>query len=294
MGRYAVAGLTLLSIAACAKRSDDSASSRYASSTGQSELQASPRHEEGGPEEHQKTPRERARAQGGSPLLPPLRAEEDIIALPVSGFEDAYVSVPTLATAPRPVIVAAHGAGDRPDSQCRAWRDVVGDRAFVVCPAGRPMQGPADSRGFVWSDASAIGREKDAALDALEGKFAGYVQRASPVYAGFSQGAILGVPLVAKSAADHPRIVLIEGGWGGWQIATARSFGKLGGERVLFVCGQKNCLQGANASQKTLERAGVQARVVGLESAGHTYGGAVHDAVKEAFPWVVEGLPGWQ
>jgi hypothetical protein len=35
-----------------------------------------------------------------------------------------------------PVVIAVLGIGDTPEEQCEAWRDVVGVRAFVLCPRG--------------------------------------------------------------------------------------------------------------------------------------------------------------
>ncbi|MBX3232784.1 MAG: hypothetical protein KIT84_43685 [Labilithrix sp.] len=35
-----------------------------------------------------------------------------------------------------PVVVAVIGIGDTPEEQCETWRDVVGARAFVLCPRG--------------------------------------------------------------------------------------------------------------------------------------------------------------
>lgn len=67
--------------------------------------------------------------------LAPLTSPPQV-PLPVSGFGDAVVSVPIGATAAMPVVVAVLGIGDTPEEQCEAWRDIVGIRAFVLCPRG--------------------------------------------------------------------------------------------------------------------------------------------------------------
>ena len=41
-------------------------------------------------------------------------------------------------TKPVPVLVAVIGIGDTPEEQCAVWRELVGKRAFVLCPRGLP------------------------------------------------------------------------------------------------------------------------------------------------------------
>ena len=50
----------------------------------------------------------------------------------------AFVSVPLGATSARPIMVAAHGAGDRSEWACGAWRGVTDAFPFIVCPQGGP------------------------------------------------------------------------------------------------------------------------------------------------------------
>lgn len=78
--------------------------------------------------------REKPHGQGGS--LPPLAFSGATMQLPVAGHGDAVVSVPAGVTRAMPVVVAVLGIGDTPEEQCEAWRDIVGTRAFVVCPRG--------------------------------------------------------------------------------------------------------------------------------------------------------------
>ncbi len=73
-------------------------------------------------------------ATGG--MIAPLQTPAPTMALAVAGFGDAVVSVPAGATRALPVVVAVLGIGDTPEEQCEAWRDVVGSRAFVLCPRG--------------------------------------------------------------------------------------------------------------------------------------------------------------
>src|SRR5687768_13700772 len=59
-------------------------------------------------------PTDRVDAPTPKAALAALRAEW-LITMPVEGFRDARVTVPQGATEPRPVVVALHGAGDRPE-----------------------------------------------------------------------------------------------------------------------------------------------------------------------------------
>lgn len=76
------------------------------------------------------------RPNGPAGNLPPLTSAVAHAALPVAGHLDAVVSIPAGATRAMPVVIAVLGIGDTPEEQCEAWRDVVGVRAFVLCPRG--------------------------------------------------------------------------------------------------------------------------------------------------------------
>lgn len=226
--------------------------------------------------------------------LPPLEAPSPLVELPVPGHGAMVVSLPLGATTPRPVVVAAHGAGDRPDWQCRAWRDIVGDRAFVACPRGFPMDPrlPPSLTGYFYTTHLQLGKEVTAALAALAARYPDHLDPSAPVYAGFSQGAIMGALLLPHHPARFARAVLIEGGYGGfqeWNLQMARWFRERDGRSVLLACGRAQCADEAERSAGYMQREGLQARVVHAPGAGHTYGGAVWDEVARAFPWLVSG-----
>ena len=86
-------------------------------------------------------------------------------------------------------------------------------------------------------------------------------------------------------------MVLVEGGHDRWTPGTAKAFATAGGRRVLFACGQASCFLDAKRAAAHLERAGVAAKVVGVKDAGHTYGGAVADAVRGAWSFLEAPLP---
>ena len=218
------------------------------------------------------------------------------VGLPVAGHGDAVVSVPLGPSRRRPVLVAAGGAGDTPEWQCEAWREIVDDRAFVLCPRGlalNPRSVPADRR-YYYRNHFALEREVLAGLDALRARFGDLVDGGPVVYAGFSQGATMGMLVVLRNPSRLRRAILIEGGSQKWDLGSAQRFRRSGGERVLLVCGQAGCFEGARVSSEHLGAARVEARAVWAQGEGHTYGGGVAVKVRENFDWLVQGDSRWE
>ena len=221
--------------------------------------------------------------------LAPLGGEW-LVRLSLPGFGDAVVSVPLGATSPRLVVVALHGRNDRPEWACGEWRGVTEGKAFVLCPHGVPVDAPP-GRGLAFGDAAATRREIDAGLAALRARFGPWIAEGPRVLAGFSLGAILGVPIVAEDAARCPVAVLGEGGQAQWTPARAASFARGGGRRVLFVCSTGACEQETAAARRILEREGVATRLVSAGHVGHLVDDRVVAVARAAWPWVTEGLP---
>ena len=235
--------------------------------------------------------------RGAEPSAP-LAARAPFLDLPVPHHHAAVVSLPLGAAAPRPVLVAAHGAGDTPEWQCQAWRRIVGDRAFILCPRGFPMNPyvPAAETGYFYTTHHALGREITLALEALRARFPEHVDAAAPAYAGFSQGAIMGALLLPNHPARFVRAALVEGGYGlfqEWNIPVAQSFKRRGGSRVLLACGRPACVEQARVSAGYLRRAELEARVIHAQGAGHSYGGVMGEELLRAFAWLIEGDPRW-
>jgi len=250
------------------------------------------------------------------PGLPALAAPAPA-SLPVPGFGEAAVSAPLGITRPAPTLVAVLGIGDTPESQCGVWKELVGDRAFVVCPrfkphyvrvardAGDELEGDEASEpgedagevvqsGYFPADVEAVEREVEATVAALRARFGPYVAAGPAVYAGFSRGAFLGASFVAKHPDRFPRAILIEGGQSAWNDATAAAFANGGGKRVLFACGQPSCVSEAESAAQFLARAHVETRVVHGQGEGHGYKRQVKEQVRQAFAWVTEGDPAWR
>jgi predicted esterase len=219
-------------------------------------------------------------------------AGADLVDLDVPHFKPAVVSVPNGTTDARPVVVAVHGVGDRPDWQCQEWRRLVGGRAWVLCPRGvvsTQWSTRGDTR-WTWNGATFMKREIDAALEALAARFGPeHVDEEKMVYAGFSYGAANGIAVVAQDAARFPYVVLTEGGGDRWTEALARAFVAGGGARVLFVCGQKYCVTTSAPSEAILRRAKAGCEKLVFSPEGHAYGGGVAQKIRDEWTWVTDG-----
>ena len=231
--------------------------------------------------------------------LAPLESKDDnpLTVVEVAGFNRAVVSIPLGATSSRPVLVAVHGVDDTPEKQCAVWRGIVGDRGFVLCPRGFPHVGK-QHHGFYFRSVEQLGEEIDGALASLHERFPGYVDDASMIYTGFSQGATFGVDLVARDPKRFPRVVLIEGGVGDWLPDAANEFGAHGGKRVLFACGLKRRFPLAEAMADELESRGIASKTVMGKSPGkdeymHWYNGPVAEEIRASFAWVADGDGRW-
>ena len=232
------------------------------------------------------------RTTKGPELMSPLA----LVQLSVPGYVDAVVSLPRGATTPRPLVVAAHGAGDRAEYHCELWHRIVGDRAFVLCPQGRRTNEsvPHADAGYYYPDHFALDEEVKAAIAALEARYRAHLDSEQAVYTGFSQGAIHGAHVIVLNPEVFPRAVLVEGGNGffnEWSVPAARKYRAGGGRRILFACGSPACVRTAERCASYLKKAGVEARVVHAEGAGHSYGPAMEAELRASFEWLVADDP---
>ena len=214
--------------------------------------------------------------------------------LEVPGFLDAVLSLPPRARGPRPVLMVAHGAGDRPEWQCEWWASGLGERAVILCLRGKAMYPRRSDTGYYYPTHHALEREALAALSALRAAHGERVAEGSVVYAGFSQGAIMGALVTAQHPELFENLILIEGGYDEWDVPSSRKLAASGKARVLFACGQSYCASHARRSMQWLRSGGVEARLELAPGAGHTYAGAVGERVIAAFDWVVEGDERWK
>lgn len=227
------------------------------------------------------------------PFSSPPSTAAETVGLAVDGALPAVVALPATAER-RPVLVVAHGAGDRPEWQCEWWSAALALRAVVLCLRGSAMYPRSPDTGYYFRDHHALGRELVAALAALERAYPERIDARAPAFAGFSQGAIMGALVAQEKAPLFSRLILIEGGYDEWNVASAKRLRRGGEARVLFACGQDYCASHARRSIGWLEHAGVGARLVNAPGAGHTYADRVGEAVSQALPWVFEGDRRWE
>lgn len=216
----------------------------------------------------------------------------ELVSLSVTGYGNAIVSVPSESRDPRPVLVAAHGAGGRPAWQCEVWGGIVKHRGFVLCPQGTRMNRDPH-QGFFFRDHYALEQEVLVALEALRERFGQRIAHGPVVYVGFSQGATMGALMVVKHPDVFQRLVLVEGGEAQWDVPTATRFRQGGGQRVLLVCGRHACTERAKTSLRWLEKGGLRARVEYVVGGGHSYDHGIPDRLYETFDWVIAGDQRW-
>jgi len=223
--------------------------------------------------------------------LEPLIEWKAVDSLRVDGYAPAYVSVPVGATSRRPIVLAAHGNNETPEAFCTAMRDVIGPKAFVLCPRGElPSR---NQPGYVFTSPQQLALECEAGIRAIERAYPAYVDKTALMYVGFSRGAFLSVPIISTEPARFPRAILIEGGQDAWTDDRIRAFGAAGGKRIFFACGQLDCRDDARAVAVRLNEVGVETRVTYRE-AGHVYTGPVGEELRKGIDWVTEGDARWQ
>lgn len=266
-GLLAVAPSALAALEACRAASDGKTTLQTRAA--ESSLAAPP-----APADH---PRNEVRP-ATSASLPALRADWLV---PLGNERDGVVAPAVGATEARPIVVAVHGAGDRPEWSCGGWRMASQLGSFVVCPRGVAMT----AQTFGWSSSQQLAERVEAAVTRARGLFGAYVSGGPMIYAGFSQGATLAEPFLRKHAARFPIAILAEGGYEtASSSAFARGFRQAGGRRIVLVCGGAGCFQRARLSRVVLERAGIEVLIVGDPLAGHNLNQRMQQALQSAWP----------
>ncbi len=215
----------------------------------------------------------------------------EFVPLEVTDFSPSLVRLPD-GDGKAPVLVVTHGAGGTAEAHCELWARIVKGKALLLCVRGR-ARGPKPADGEYYPDHPTLERETFAALTALRARYPERVADGPVLYAGFSQGATMGALMLVDHADEVTRLVLVEGGFADWNVARARSFRERGGERVLFVCGRKECAGPARNSAYWFRLAGVPARVEYVAGAGHSHDERVEARIVTALPWLLEGDARW-
>jgi pimeloyl-ACP methyl ester carboxylesterase len=219
------------------------------------------------------------------------RSAAPYVPLDVPDFSPSLVYLPE-GEAKAPVLVVTHGAGGTAEGHCDLWSRITNHKAVLLCVRGR-ARGPNPDDGEYYPDHLSLERETFAALAALHARFPERLAEGPAFYAGFSQGATMGARMLVEHASEVSRLVLVEGGFAEWSVARARAFRENGGQRVLFVCGRKECAEPARNSAHWFKLAGVDAAVEYIQGAGHSHDARVEARILARLPWLVAGDARW-
>jgi dienelactone hydrolase len=232
-----------------------------------------------------------AAASAEAPAIEPVGPKTEPLDVP--GFLPSLLVVPA-GPGPHPLLVVTHGAGGRPEPHCARYAELSKGRAFVLCTPGHENNRmlPPEQRGYFYDGHHELGREVLAARAALIAKYGERVDASGAMFAGYSQGASMGLLFLhekGEHAALFSTVLLVEGGYEDWNIALSERMKRAGMKRVAIVCGQSKCNDKARLSLHYMKQGGLDARLLYASRAGHTYEGTVRPLVDEAFSWVTEG-----
>jgi predicted esterase len=207
--------------------------------------------------------------------------------LPVEGAKDAVLFLPE--TPSGLVLVITHGAGGTPEAHCEQWERRTRGQVVLLCPRGREMHVGAVPAAYYYPDHNALEAEVVAAVSALE-VAAPATSQATWVYAGYSQGANMGVLMILEHLDRFAALCFTEGGFAGWSQQRAKQAAKRRDLKVAFVCGTSHCRELAHQSARLLRAQGVATRVESATGAGHRPDGPVGDKLDALLPWLLPRL----
>lgn len=225
----------------------------------------------------------------GSVTLPALAASSWLLSLPVPGYGAARVALPLGAREPRPLVLAIHGALDRPEWQCGSYRGIAGGRSFILCPQGDARE----PSGFTLGSPEDTESELRAAISALKARFSAHVARGPVVLSALGPGVDHALALALAEPSFFSHLVLVNGSLARLTPAFATRFGHAGGKRVLCVCSAGGCDADAERRVQSLRPAGVDARLIAAER-GQGLDAEVAQTLKRHWAWLVSSDPRWR
>jgi pimeloyl-ACP methyl ester carboxylesterase len=201
------------------------------------------------------------------------------------------VSVPLGAREPRPIVVALHGGGDRPDWACGEWRGVSNGYPFLVCPRG---PGASDA-ALGWSSPADTKIRIARAIAATKKIFGSWVRDAPIVLVGFSMGATQTALLARSEPETYRRVALSESAYAPEPaMAFAAPWAKGGGQRALFGCTTLGCESTYRSAARNVARNHVPARLNIAGTNQHGIWDVVVRSMRRDWPWLVDEAEGWE
>lgn len=196
--------------------------------------------------------------------------------------EIGVVAVPLGATAPRPVVVALHGAGSLAEFACGDWMYPTKAYPFIVCPrsaAERP------GRLASWSSVEDAASRMRIVTERVKAKFGPWIADTDPIVVGFSQGAEMAVLAADRKLVPWSALFVHEGGYRQAKDVLAKLLRS--DAPVQATC----CTYGCGAQIPT--RLGPRAYRADYGPHGHTIG-AVGDSLRHDFGRLVRDRVEWQ
>jgi hypothetical protein len=210
--------------------------------------------------------------------------------LEVPGFLPAKLAVPVGAVHPQQIVIALHGAADRPEWTCGALRGIAGATPFVLCPSGiRRNDFPSADARYSFGSVTETERELRASLGALKKRFGGYLKSESVTLAGFELGAERAAWIAREEPAFFTRVLLMDPAPGDWSSTAAAIFAGRGGQRLLIACHGAACRDDAELRAALTRRGGAEARVLDGGEGGPILDGQAVAQIAGNWTWLQAG-----
>jgi len=210
------------------------------------------------------------------PPLPPLGG------VWLETIEDVgVVAVPLGATAPRPIVVALHGAVSLAEFACGDWMYPTKAYPFIVCPRSATER---PGRLASWSSLDDAATRTKLVTSRVRAKFGAWVSPEDPIVVGFSQGAEMAVLAADQKLVPWSGLFVHEGGYRQAKDALAKLLRS--DAPVHATC----CTYGCGAQIPT--RLGPRAYRADYGPHGHTIG-AIAEPLRRDFGRLVHDRPEW-
>lgn len=230
-------------------------------------------------------------AASTAPPEPAALSGASLARLELGGGEIAWLALPVGARDKRAIVVGVHGAGDRADWSCSAWREVTAAWAFVVCPEAKRAHPDSTerSRTYVWGSSAAVASQADRAVAALRARYGAWIADGPLLYGGWSQGATLASEVVASRPGLYDRVALVEIGHTPLDPAVvAASLAGAGVRRAVVSCSSYACRSFAQGFERAARRRGLPTQTNDVGIRRHWFDEPVFRTLGPKLVWMVE------